>query len=215
MTQNSKPTGRPTFRINGTRLRALRNDAHLTQYALAEKVYNLAGKSNAKVGVIKTSAYRWEKTGMVPRDMANHLAEVLNTTIAVLQGELPEPAPSRVDEIVSRIKQQVTAGPSPELVSALECCRDDDNPIRDLAIRLTSRLEAAQLSQATEEFEKLATLTGLNVRELRCPMSQEGFWFLIGTGYPGPERAEILSGVINAKFAVISEMQKFLENAHE
>ena len=48
------------------------------------------------MGVMKTSAQRWEKTGAVPLDVNKYLAEELKTTIAVLQGALPEPALSRV-----------------------------------------------------------------------------------------------------------------------
>lgn len=215
MTQNSKPIGRPTFRVNAARLRALRKDAGLTQLALALRVYSRAGKGSASVGVMKTSAQRWEKTGAVPLSMAQHLAEELKTTTAVLQGALPQPAPSRVDEIENRIKHLVAEGASPELLAAIEHHKDEDIPERTLAIRLTGRLEAAQLSQAQEEFDKLAALTGFSVAELRQPMSHDGFWFLIGSGYPGPARSEILSGVSDVLYAVKTELQKCLEQSSE
>lgn len=215
MTQKSKPIGRPTFRIAAARLRALRKDAGLTQLALAIRVYTRAGKGNTSAGVMKTSAQRWEKTGAVPLDVAKYLAEELKTTISVLQGALPEPAPSRVDEIESRIKQLIAVGTSPELVAALEHYKDEDKPERELASRLNYRLEAAQLSQEQEEFEKLATLTGFSVGELRQPMSHDGFWLLIGTGNLGPARSEILSGVTDVLHAVRTELKKCLERFHE
>lgn len=215
MTQISKPIGRPTFRVDAARLRALRKDAGQTQLALAQGVYIRSGKKNASVGVMKTSAQRWERTGAVPLGMAKHLAEELKTTIAVLQGALPEPAPSRIDEIESRIKQQFAADPSPDLVTSLEHCRDEDTPERELAVRLTGRLEAAQLSQDEDEFEELSALTGLNVGQLRQPMSHDGFWMLICTGHPGSARSEVLSGVAEVLNAVRTELQKCLETAHE
>ena len=70
MTNNNKPMGRPTFRIDVTRLRNLRKQAGLTQLALAEKAYDLAGKSGARVEVLKNTAQRWESKGAVPREMA-------------------------------------------------------------------------------------------------------------------------------------------------
>ena len=215
MTQISKPIGRPTFRVDAARLRALRKDAGQTQLALAQGVYIRSGKKNASVGVMKTSAQRWERTGAVPLGMAKHLAEELKTTIAVLQGALPEPAPSRIDEIESRIKQQFAADPSPDLVTSLEHCRDEDTPERELAVRLTGRLEAAQLSQDEDEFEELSALTGLDVGQLRQPMSHDGLWMLICTGHPGSARSEVLSGVAEVLNAVRTELQKCLETAHE
>ncbi|UUZ71120.1 hypothetical protein LP415_18380 [Polaromonas sp. P1(28)-8] len=167
------------------------------------------------MGVMKTSAQRWEKTGAVPLEMAKYLAEELKTTTAVLQGALPEPAPSRVDEIESLIKQLISVGTSPELVTALGHYRDEDKPERELASSLAVRLEAAQLSQDQEEFEELATLTGFSVGELRQPMSHDGFWLLIRTGYAGPERSEILSGVHGVLYAVRTELKEFSKKFHE
>ena len=96
MTRNSKAIGRPTFRIAAARLRALRKDAGLTQLALALKGYTRSEEGLISVGVMKTSAQRWEKTGAVPLDENKYLAKELKTTIAVLQAALPEPALSRV-----------------------------------------------------------------------------------------------------------------------
>jgi transcriptional regulator with XRE-family HTH domain len=215
MTQDLKPIGRPTFRIDATRLKALRREAGLTQLALAQRVYTRAGKGNASAGVMKTSAQRWEKTGAVPLEIAKYLAEELKTTTAVLQGALPEPAPSRVDEIERRIRHLIAVGSSPELIAALEHYQGEDKSERELASHLTLRLEAAQLSQAQDEFEGLAALTGFTVGELRQPMSYEGFWLLMGTGNLGPARSEILSGVTEVLHAVRTELQECLERSHE
>jgi transcriptional regulator with XRE-family HTH domain len=215
MKQSSKTVGRPTFRIDGTRLRALRIQVGLTQQALAQRVYASAKKWSSGKDVLKASAQRWERTGKIPRALVAVLAEELNTTIEVLQGALPEPAPSRVDDFEARIKRQIATGASPDLVIALDYYRDDDVPERELAIRLTGRLEAAQLSQAQDEFEAMETLTGYRVDELRQPMSHEGFWLLLGTGHLGPARSEILSGVTDVLYAVRTELQNCLEKFPE
>lgn len=215
MTQTSTPLGRPTFRIDGPRLRALRKEAGLTQLGLGQKVYIRAGKGRTSIGVIKTSAQRWEKTGAVPLDMAKYIAQELNTTVDVLVGSAPEPAPSLVDEIERRISAQITDGPSPTLAAALETCRDEAQPERELAMRLNSRLEAAQLSHAKDEFEVLSALTGFSSAELRQPMSHGGFWLAISTGPSGPERTEVVLGVAEILHAVRTELQTCMADAYE
>lgn len=215
MTQTSKPLGRPTFRIDGPRLRALRKEAGLTQLGLGQKVYVRAGKGRASNGVMKTSAQRWEKTGAVPLDMAKYIAQELKTTVDVLVGSAPEPAPSLVDEIEWRIRGQIADGPSPALAVALEACRDDAKPERELAIRLNSRLEAAQLSHAKGDFEVLSELTGFSAAELRQPMGHDGFWLAISTGPSGPERTEVVLGVAEILHAVRTELQTCVADAYE
>ena len=215
MTQNSKPTGRPTFRIDADMLRALRKDAGRSQEELAQKVYSRAGKGTTNVGVMKTSAYRWEKSGAIRPDLARHLAAELNTTLAVLQGALPEPEPSRVDVIEERIQMLFSTGPSHELKAALEQCMDYEMPVRELATRLTSRLEVAQLSQEQDELQELAKLTGFSAGELRQPMSHDGFWLLIGSGHTGSDRSEILSRLDGIHYEVSKEIKSYLERFNE
>lgn len=106
--QDVKTYRSPHIRIDGKRLRALRKEAGLTQLELAKRVYVRAGREKStSADVMKNSAHRWEATGAVPPDMAQHLATELKTSVAILQGALPEPAPSRIDEIESRLKQLV------------------------------------------------------------------------------------------------------------
>lgn len=208
--------GRPTTHIDGARLRELREEAGFTQLELAEKVYLRAGKAVNDGRVMKTSAGRWEQLGRVQPHLVKHLAEELKTTIAILQGEPPEPAPSRIDNIESQLNNQLIAKvPSSRFVEALENYREDDNPTRELAICISRRLEAAQLSQAQEEFEDIAAITGYSLRELQQPTSFEGFWMLICTGPPGPDKTEILSGVTSVTHVVRNELQTCLESWNE
>ncbi len=144
MTNTPKPIGRPTFRIDATRLRDLRKEAGLTQRALAEKANALAGKHSASNEVLKNTAQRWESTGAVPREMAQHVAEVLGTTVAVLLGEAPQPASNMVDEFERLILARVAVGSCPDLVDALDRAgrdsADDEKAARLLATSLSSQL---------------------------------------------------------------------------
>jgi transcriptional regulator with XRE-family HTH domain len=215
MKQTPKPIGRPTFRIDSVRLRALRKEAGLSQLNLAEMVYAQAGKKYASPEVLKNTVQRWEASGAIPVAMAKHLAEVLQTTVAILQGALPEPAPSRVNEIEARLLELLAENPTPRLIEALAHCEESGNPIRSLAMHVLSRLEVAQLSQAEEEFRDLAAITGYNIRELQEPTSFEGFWMLTRVGPLGPVRTEILTGVNELLRVVRTEMQSCLESWHE
>lgn len=210
MNKTSKSLGRPTFRIDGARLRDLRKEAGLTLLALAQAVYNRAGKGNASPEVLKNTAQRWESTGAIPRQMALHLADELGTTIAVLQGALPEPASSKVEEIEGRLKHLIASVPSQRLVEAMEYCRESENPTREVAIFLSGRLEAAQLSQAQDEFEDLAAITGLTIKELQQPASFEGFWMMLGSGELASARSEVLTGVREVLHVLRAEIQSFL-----
>ncbi len=212
MNKSTKPLGRPPFHIDGTRLRDLRKEAGLTLLALGQKVYDRAGKGDSGQDVIKNTVQRWESTGAIQSGMARHLAEVLHTTVSVLQGALPEPAPNKIKEIEGHLKHLIASGPSNRLVQALEYCREAENPVRELAIFLSSRLEAAQLSQAQDEFEDLSAITGLSVKELQQPASFEGFWMMIGSGPLGSARSEILTGVHDVLRVLRNEIQAFLNS---
>lgn len=218
MNKTSKPIGRPTFRIDGKRLRALRKEAGLTQLELAKRVYVRACREKStSADVMKNSAQRWETTGAVPPDMAQHLATELKTSVAILQGALPEPAPSRIDEIESHLKKLMANGPSPELADAIKYYTDNEatNPAREVAEDISSRIEFAQLSQAHDEFKEIAAITGFSDKELWEPQSFLGFWMLIGTGPMGPERSEILSGILSVMRVLRSEMEDFFAKVQE
>lgn len=214
MNQTAKPIGRPSFRIDGARLRDLRKEAGLSLQALAQMVYDRAGKKQASPEVLKNTAQRWEASGAIPANMAKHVAEVLETTVAILQGEFPGPAPSRVDEIEGRLRELIATSPPPRLLEELAHCDEAENPSRSLAMHISCRLEIAQLSQAQDEFQDLAAITGYNIRELQEPTSFQGFWMLIRVGPLGPATTEILTGVGDVQFVVRTEMQSCLENLH-
>lgn len=218
MTQNKAKIGRPTSHIDKAALRALREESGFSLLALARKVYERAGKGTTSDAVMKNTAGRWESNGTVPLDMVRHLAEALNTTISVLRGAPPDPAPSWIDALEKHFHAQIPIGQSPELAAALEDCamaEDEEAPARQLAESVVCRLEAAQLSQDQNELAKLAALTGYSVSELNRPTSYQGFWMFIGTGVPGPEKSEVLSGIRSVLDEVRIELQEVLDCQHE
>lgn len=215
MKQTHKKVGRPTFPIDGNRLRALREDAGLSHTSLAMAVYTRAKKPYSSPEVLKVTARRWEKNGTMQADLAQHLAEVLQITVAILQGSLPAPAPSKVDEMEVRLRKLIAGGSNPRLAEELANFDDEENQARALAMRICSRLEIAQLTQAQEEFQDLAAITGYSMKELLEPTSFQGFWMLIGTGPLGPARTEILAGVSDVLYKIRTEMQSCLEGLHQ
>nr|WP_315848373.1 hypothetical protein [uncultured Rhodoferax sp.] len=178
-------------------------------------MYARAKKPYSSPEVLKVTARRWEKNGTMQADLAQHLAEVLQITVAILQGSLPAPAPSKVDEMEVRLRKLIAGGSNPRLAEELANFEDEENQARALAMRICSRLEIAQLSQAQEEFQDLAAITGYSMKELLEPTSFQGFWMLIGTGPLGPARTEILAGVSDVLYKVRTEMQSCLEGLHQ
>ncbi|MFW2357245.1 hypothetical protein, partial [Hydrogenophaga sp.] len=113
------------------------------------------------------------------------------------------------------IHQQISRGAPAKLTAALARFSDEDSPEGALADSLASRLEAAQLTNAGDEFKHLGLLTGLSYSELRRPVSEKGHWVFIASGIPGPERHEILCGVSAVTHEVRLEMSQYLQNHHE
>lgn len=215
MEHQKAPTGRPPSPVDGSRLKALRKDAGLTQMGLANAVYKLAGKPVPDDATLKSAAQRWEANNAVDAKLLPSLATVLRTTVGVLQGESPEPAPSISEQLKACIHQQMLRGAPTELRAALARFSDEDSPEGALAESLASRLEAAQLTNAGDEFKHLSLLTGLSPSELRRPVSEKGHWVFITSGIPGMERHEILCGVNIVKYEVYLEMAQYLQNCHE
>lgn len=215
MEHKKAPTGRPPSPVDGSRLKSLRKDARLTQMGLANAVYKLAGRPVPDDATLKSAAQRWEANNAVDAKLLPFLATVLRTTVGVLQGESPEPAPSISEQLKACIHQQMSRGATAELSEALARFSDEDSQEGALAESLASRLEAAQLTNAGDEFKYLGLLTGLSHSELRRPVSEKGHWVFIASGIPGAERHEILCGVSAVTHEVRLEMSQYLQNCHE
>jgi transcriptional regulator with XRE-family HTH domain len=203
-----RATGRPTFHIDASVLQALREEAGLTQLGLAQRVYARAGRQDkTSHNVMKTSASRWEASGTVQVSLVPHLAEALGVTKAMLQGNVPPPERSRIDEFERLIKERISESGANSVEQALQQFADEQSPERELAESLAHRLELAQLTQLRDEFQAISELTGLTQAELRRPTSHSGVWMLVGSGIWGAIRHELLRGVAELLFAVRQEIE--------
>lgn len=216
-------TGRPSFSIRPDRLKALREQAGLTQMALALQVFGVKKPGEKSDPRTVANIYqRVETTGKTSKQAARNIAEVLaqklgqdpEKTLASLCGGAPEAPPDRVKEIENRLREQHLSGGNPALQLALQRQRQSDQPdednvcIEELARRIAFQLETAQLEQRREELAKLAELTGWTVDELLRPNSLHGHWLLNTNTLVQRETAtretEILLGVSE----VVSKIQK-------
>lgn len=215
MVKNKKPMGRPTTRIDTAVLIALRSETGLSQEELAEKVYALAKKPWSTRAVLKTTGQRWEAKGTMAASLAAHLAAVLDTTLPVLKGEVPAPAPDRIAELVAILQIRAEQGSHSELNEALAHYQGlgEEDAVTSLAKEISHEMEVAQLSQAKEDFNRLSLLTGLTKREVCRPISQNGFWLLVASGAYGLARYELLSGSIGIRHEVNEELRTLSQRA--
>lgn len=216
-------TGRPSFSIRPDRLKALREQAGLTQMALALQVFGVKKPDKKSDPRTVANIYqRVETTGKTSKQAAREIAKVLalklgqdpEKTLASLSGGAPEAPPDRVKEIENRLREQHQSGCNPALLLALQKSRQSDQPdedevcIEELARRIAFQLETAQLEQRSEELAKLAELTGWTVDKLLRPNSLHGHWLLNTNTLVQRETAtretEILLGVSE----VVSKIQK-------
>jgi transcriptional regulator with XRE-family HTH domain len=174
-------TGRPTFQLDADRLRLVRKEANLTQAALARRTHQLLKKPEATADTATKHYQKIERTGRTSRVMAEALAKVLGTTVAVLQGAAPDKMPDWIDSLERQLRHQLEAGASPALQVALEQESEATDPVRTLAVQIADRLEYTQLGQQKGELARLVELTGWTEAQLMQPASLHGHWFLLST----------------------------------
>ncbi|WP_054075019.1 hypothetical protein [Comamonas testosteroni] len=208
MQKSSKPVGRPATHIKPSVLSQLREDAGFTQFELAKAVYELAGKPWVSVGSLKSTAQRWETKGTLDKFLAVHLATVLKTTLPILMGEHPMPAPNRLSELENILRIRALDGENSQLQLKLKQLADQGgDPVAELASDLNRFIEVAQLSQSSQAFEHISELTGLDRSELELPTSYYGFWLVIGSGH-GPAFREIVTGVDSIRSTLRKEWEE-------
>ncbi len=216
--RSTNKRGRPSVRIDQALVRKLREDLQLTQTGLAELVHQ---KESAAPGqkakempdpdVLKTKGHRWECRGTIPPTLVAHLAAVLGTTVQILTGELPLPAPSRVEDLMKRLQQRSAEGACPELNSLLRDYQQhgDDDPIQALAADISRDWAWVQVTQDPEELDRIKRLTGLSDAEIRIAHSHGGTWLLTGSGPLGQPHTELLHGMQQVVNQVRTELDKF------
>lgn len=206
-------TGRPTFHLDADRLRRVREEAKLTQAALARRVHLLLKKPEATADTATKHYQKIERTGRTSKAMAEALASALGTTVAVLQGAAPDEAPDWIDSLERQLRHQLEVAASPALQAALERESEATDPVRHLAVQIAERLEHIQLGQQKGELARLVELTGWTEAQLMQPVSLHGHWFFLST-LNGARSSAIVLGTSE----VLSRIERFVTeyaNLHE
>ncbi len=206
-------TGRPTFQLDAARLRRVREEAKLTQAALARRAHQLLHKPEATADTATKHYQKVERTGRTSKTMAAALAEALGTTVAVLQGEAPDETPNWIDRLERQLRERLAAGANLALQAALERQDGATDPVRHLAVQIAERLEYVQLGQQEGELDHLVELTGWTEAQLMQPVGLHGHWLLLSI-VNGARSSAIVLGVSEVLFR-IEQSQTQYASFHE
>lgn len=201
--------GRPSFAINPTRLRALREEKGLTQGALATSAAKLMCKPVTES--LARHYQRIEETGQTSVGYATALADVLGVSVSLLQGlENPDPN-AYLRYVKTLLAQQLNAGQSQTLCDLLsQRARDDkEQALNHLAEDLAERIEQVQLVRNPTMVAELVALTKLSEGDLLAPANVRGFWFL-SVKSRIINHSEVVDGVSALNYRIAEVMQSYL-----
>jgi transcriptional regulator with XRE-family HTH domain len=200
--------GRPTFTIDQTRLRALREEQGLTQAAVAGKVARQMRRQETDSSV--RHYQRIEETGKTSIVYAKALAAVLGGSVPLLQG-IEDPDPYAYLQYVQKlIQNRLENGENTGLQALLERHADSDREqaLQYLAEDIAERIEQALLVRNPAMIAGLVKLTGLSETDLLAPASVRGFWFLSARSNIF-SCCEVVDGV-SLNYRITEVMQEFL-----
>lgn len=186
-------TGRPSFQIDPRRLRDLRKEMGLTQGEVSRCAHRKLGKSEVNESVAVKHYQRIERWGKTSKAMAQALAEVLDTTVAVLQGDAPDQEGELVDRVERQLRDQVANGQLAMSGEAAGEQAESHTLLRDMALNVAHLIEALQLGHQREEMATLIELTGWSEQELLRPASLQGHW-LVSSTIGGVRSTEVMLG---------------------
>jgi transcriptional regulator with XRE-family HTH domain len=170
--------GRPTFKIDQVRLRALREELGLTQAALAKKVAKQLGTPDTQSH--ERHYQRIEENGQTSGRYAMALATVLGVSVHLLQG-LEDPDPSVYLQYIRRLlKEQLAIRSNYALQNLLEYHAKDgeETALEYLTVDIAERIEQVLLIRNPTKIADLIQLTGLSETDLLAPANVRGFWFI-------------------------------------
>jgi transcriptional regulator with XRE-family HTH domain len=203
---------RPSFKLDTSRLRSLREDSSLTQREVAQqaniilkKFDKIAGKNKLKSNEDLLDSYersyqRIEQKGNTSKKIADALAQVFKTTVKILQGGAPEAEDysSVVARIEQQLREQKKLGSNLALQHALtQHVKTYDNPIeeddciREFSINISKQIEIAQIGQNSSEIARLVELTGWSEAQLQ-KQGIDGHWLLLAKIHVSPETKIVL-----------------------
>ncbi|RYE72191.1 MAG: XRE family transcriptional regulator [Oxalobacteraceae bacterium] len=203
--------GRPSFAIDHTRLRALREEKGLTQAALALKIAQQLGKPETESLV--RHYQRIEETGQTSISYATALAKVLGVSVPLLQG-LEQPDPNAyLMHMQALLAQQLDTGENLALRELLAHHAKDNeaSALQYLAEDIAEHIEQVQLVRNPTMVSDLVNLTHLSESDLLAPANVRGFWFL-SVKSRIMNCSEVVDGVSSLNYRVGEVMQAYLSS---
>lgn len=178
--------GRPSFKIDRQRLRELRDERGLSQADLARALCERLGLVKQDPDTSTASYRRIEARGRTSRKRAEAIAQILDVTLAELEGIVPPDTGIYEKRILDLLAEQLRQE-NLALKSALdEACRDssgsEDEALAPMARNVARRIEAAQLARNPGELAELSQLTGLSEGEILEPAHVDGHWLVVASG---------------------------------
>ncbi len=188
--------GRPSFKIDRQRLRELRDERGLSQADLAGALCERLGLDEQDPDTSTASYRRIEARGRTSRKRAEAIAQILDVTLAELEGIVPPDTGIYEKRILDLLAEQLRQE-NVALKSALdEACRDgsdSEDALASMARNVARRIEAAQLARNPGELAELSQLTGLSEGEILEPAHVDGHWLVVASG-PIYTRTELVLG---------------------
>lgn len=198
---------RPTFAVDTTRLRALREQNGLTQASLASQVAQKLNKPDTDARHYQ----RIEETGRTSRAYATALAEILGVSLPLLQG-LASPEPGLyLQRMRALLAQRLASGENEALRKfwAGYGSMESEEALGYLAEDIAERIESVQLVRNPTKIAELVRLTGLAETDLLEPANVQGFWFL-SVSSDLVSQAELVNGVASLNYRIGELMRGYL-----
>ncbi len=205
--------GRPSFKIDHKRLRELREGKGLTQADVASELCKRLGlKQNEDSRTV--SYRRIEAQGRTSRKRAEAIAQILDVTLAELEGIVPPDTWSYENRILDLLAEQLRQE-NVVLKSALDEAHrdgsDSEDGLASMARNVARRIEAAQLARNPGELADLSQLTGLSEGEILEPAHVDGHWLVVASG-PIYTRTELVLGTAGVMTLIPEIVGKLLED---
>ena len=201
--------GRPTFKIDQDRLRALRIEQGLTQIAIVQLASPHASAPNTASRV--RHYQRIEETGQTSAGYARTLAGILGVPTSVLQGFGTPDASMYRRNLQKLLREQLDAGSNAALNGMLDhhMQGDADEALEYLTKAIADDIERVLLVRNPRRIAELVALTGMAEADLLAPANVEGFWFLSANAR-GVDSSEVVNGVNQAGHRIGEIMAAFL-----
>lgn len=213
---------RPSFKIDPVRLRGLREESKLTQLQVANEVHILLGKRKGADDHIILNVYqRIEHTGKTSKKTAHAIAQVLDVSVQILQGEgAPEDSADIISQIRRQLQEQRDSAKNQTLLDALkkyastdDSLLDEDTILNEYAIEIAKQIEVTQIGQDSNEIARLVELTGWSKAQLQELGGIDGHWLLLTRSRVSHE-TEVVQGISNVMARIYESFNEMPDIFH-